>query len=91
MKEQTPIIDILRNNAFQLILIFVSFVIAWTILNSEVGRIRAQQDINTAGILLTKDVEQSILVTLSRIEANQDNILKDLVEIKADLKLHINQ
>ena len=91
MKEQTPLVNLIRNNAFQIMIMFVSFIIAWTILNAEVGRIRAQQDTNTAGILLNKDVEQSILVTLARIETSQDNILKDLVEIKADLKLHINQ
>jgi len=90
MKEQTTLSSLLRNNAFQLMLLFISFVIAWTVLNSEVSRIRAQQDTNTAGILLNKDVEQVILVTLSRIEANQDNILRDLGEIKADLKSHIN-
>jgi hypothetical protein len=81
---------ILKNNIVQLLVIFATIAIAWATLNAEVSRIHAQQDINTQGIEFNQAVDQQILITLARIEANQLSMKDTLEEVKSDVKTHIN-
>jgi len=83
-----PFLEVVKSN-LPIILLLVSMIAGWVTLSTNVQRIDAQQLINTNGIAENKNTDMQILLTLERIETNQQNMEKTLQEIKSDIKTHL--